>query len=349
MNRNSRAVPIGPLQMGGDNPIVIQTMWDKPLSSDLKEEKKALEKMASMGCGLVRFASPNMAAAEQLGRLAEQTEMPLVADIHFDYRIALKCMDYPLVKIRINPGNIGERWKTEEVIRKAADREIALRVGANEGSLPKELRGAQNRAAAMVDAAAEQLNILEKLNFGNAVVSLKSSDVEICRQANRLFAEKYDYPLHLGVTEAGPLIPSLVKSTLALGDLLREGIGDTIRISISDSPFREIMAARELLANLGLGFRPHVNIVSCPKCGRTTFDTHRFVEDIEASLYGINKNLTIAVMGCVVNGPGEAQHADLGITGMGDQIALFHKGEIIGRAPLCEAKEAFLQELDKLL
>ncbi len=335
--------------MGGDNPVIIQTMWDKPLTRDLAEEREALEKMAAMGCGLVRFAAPSRDGAEQLGRLAEQTSMPLVADIHFDYRIALKCMDYPLAKIRINPGNIGESWKTEEVIRKAADRGVALRVGANEGSLPRELRGAQNRAAAMVEAAAEQLNILEKLNFRNAVVSLKSSDVEICRQANRIFAGQYDYPLHLGVTEAGPLIPSLVKSTLALGDLLREGIGDTIRISISDSPFREIMAARELLANLGMGSRPHVNIVSCPKCGRTTFDTHKFTEEIESYLYSINKNLTVAVMGCVVNGPGEAQHADLGITGMGDKIALFHKGEIIGRAPLCEAKEAFLKELEKLL
>ncbi len=305
--------------------------------------------MASMGCRLVRFAAPNQAAAEQLGLLARESPVPLVADIHFDYRIALRCMDFPLAKIRINPGNIGASWKTEEVIRKAADTGVALRVGANEGSLPKELRGAENRAAAMVQAAEEQLDILEKLNFSRAVVSLKSSDVDICRRANRLFAEKYDYPLHLGVTEAGPLIPSLVKSTLALGDLLREGVGDTIRISISDSPFKEIMAARELLANLGMGNVPHVNLVSCPKCGRTTFDTHKFTEEIEASLYSIEKNLTIAVMGCVVNGPGEAQHADLGITGMGDQIALFRKGEIIGRAPLCQAKEAFLEELQKLL
>jgi (E)-4-hydroxy-3-methylbut-2-enyl-diphosphate synthase len=335
--------------MGGESPVIIQTMWDKPLTSDLEVEKKALEQMASMGCGLVRFAAPNREGAEQLGRLAEETDIPLVADIHFDYRIALRCMDFPLAKIRINPGNIGDVWKTEEVIRKAADKGIALRVGANEGSLPKELRGAENRAAAMVEAAEEQLNILEKHGFDQAVVSLKSSDVDICRTANRMFAEKYDYPLHLGVTEAGPLIPSLVKSTLALGDLLREGIGDTIRISISDSPYKEIMAARQLLANLGLGGIPHVNLVSCPKCGRTTFDTHQFTEEIEQYLYTIDKNLTIAVMGCVVNGPGEAQHADLGITGMGDQIALFHKGKIIGRAPLCQAKEAFLEELQKLL
>ena len=340
---------IGPLVMGGDNPFIIQTMWDKPLTEDLAEEKEALARMKGMGCDLVRFAAPSLEGAEQLGKLSQDSPVPLVADIHFDYRIALRCMDFPLAKIRINPGNIGASWKTEEVIRKAADRGIALRVGANEGSLPKELRGAENRAAAMVQAAEEQLGILEKLNFTSAVVSLKSSDVDICRRANRLFAAKYDYPLHLGVTEAGPLIPSLVKSTLALGDLLREGVGDTIRISISDSPFREIMAARELLANLGMGAVPHVNLVSCPKCGRTTFDTHRFTEEIESTLYSINRDLTIAVMGCVVNGPGEAQHADLGITGMGDQIALFRKGEIIGRAPLCQAKEAFMEELQKLL
>ncbi|MDC7221652.1 MAG: flavodoxin-dependent (E)-4-hydroxy-3-methylbut-2-enyl-diphosphate synthase [Spirochaetales bacterium] len=348
MRRKSRPVKVGSLTMGGDNPVVIQTMWDKALTPDLEEEKKALSRMAAMGCSLVRFAAPNQKSAEHLGRLAQETDIPLVADIHFDYRIALRCMDFPIAKIRINPGNIGEAWKTEEVIRKAADKGIPLRVGANEGSLPKELRGAENRAAAMVQAAEEQLDILEKLNFDQAVVSLKSSNVEICRTANRLFAEKYDYPLHLGVTEAGPLIPSLVKSTLALGDLLREGIGDTIRISISDSPYKEIMACRELLANLGLGTVPHVNLVSCPKCGRTTFDTHKFAEEIETSLYSIDKNLTIAVMGCVVNGPGEAQHADLGITGMGDQIALFHKGEIIRRAPLCQANEVFWEELEKL-
>ncbi|MDC7223626.1 MAG: flavodoxin-dependent (E)-4-hydroxy-3-methylbut-2-enyl-diphosphate synthase [Spirochaetales bacterium] len=349
MRRKSRPVKVGPLTMGGDHPVIIQTMWDQPMTSDLETEKEALRRMATMGCGLVRFAAPSQEAAEQLGRLAGQTELPLVADIHFDYRIALRCLDFPIAKIRINPGNIGDAWKTEEVIKKAADKGVALRVGANEGSLPKELRGAENRAAAMVQAAEKQLDILEKLKFDQAVVSLKSSDVEICRTANRLFAERYDYPLHLGVTEAGPLIPSLVKSTLVLGDLLREGIGDTIRISISDSPFKEIMAGRELLANLGLAAVPHVNLVSCPKCGRTTFDTHKFAEEIEASLYGINKNLTIAVMGCVVNGPGEAQHADLGITGMGDKVALFRKGEIIGRAPLCQAKEAFMEELSKLL
>lgn len=335
--------------MGGSGPVHIQTMWDKPLSADLVREREDLDTMAAMGCALVRFAAPDLEGAEQLGRLASLTEMPLVADIHFDYKIAMRCMDYPLVKIRINPGNIGAPWKTEEVIRKAADKGIALRVGANQGSLPRDLRDQDDGARAMVDAAERQIEILERLGFRNAVVSLKSSSPEVCLRANRLFSERHDYPLHLGVTEAGPLIPSLVKSTLALGNLLREGVGDTLRISISDSPFKEIMAARELLGQLGLGAAPHVNIVSCPKCGRTTFDTHGFTGDIENYLYTIRKELTLAIMGCPVNGPGEAGHADLGITGMGDKVALFRRGEIIRREPLCQAKEAFLEELNKLL
>jgi (E)-4-hydroxy-3-methylbut-2-enyl-diphosphate synthase len=348
MKRKSREVTVGPLIMGGSQKIHIQTMWDKPLSSQLSEEKEALQRMASMGCSLVRFAAPDLESADQLGRLSQMTSMPLVADIHFDYKIAMRCMDFPLAKIRINPGNIGAEWKTEEVIAKAADRGIALRVGANEGSLPKELIGANDRALAMVEAAEKQLNILEKHNFDQAVVSLKSSNVEICRQANRLFAQNHDYPLHLGVTEAGPLVPSLIKSTLALGDLLREGIGDTIRISISDTPYREIMAARELLANLGLGSVPHVNLVSCPKCGRTTFDTHRFVEEIESYLYTIEKNMTIAIMGCVVTAPERLVMLNWVLPVLGDRVAIFKKGEIIRREPLCQAKEAFLEELHRL-
>ncbi|MDA3850855.1 MAG: flavodoxin-dependent (E)-4-hydroxy-3-methylbut-2-enyl-diphosphate synthase [Spirochaetaceae bacterium] len=346
--RKSKSFTLGPHNFGGSADILVQSMWDKPLSAQLKEEEKALQSMFQMGCDLMRFAVPDIEAAESLGKLAEKNIMPLVADIHFDYRLAMRVMDFPIVKIRINPGNIGAPWKVEEVIRKAQDRGIALRVGANEGSLPKSLKNHKNKVEAMILSVLEQLELLEKIKFQRVVVSLKSHSVDRTIEANRLFAKDYDYPLHLGVTEAGPLIPSLIKSSLALGTLLKENIGDTLRISISDSPFKEIQAARELLSQLHLNRRKHVEIISCPKCGRTSFDTHKFTEEIEAKLLRLNKDISLAIMGCEVNGPGEAKQADLGITGSGERIIIFKKGKIIRKEPMDKALEAFWEELEKL-
>jgi len=348
MNSKTREVHIGNLSLGAGNPICVQTMWDRPISSNILEDLREIEGLKDAGCDLLRFAVPDQEAVKALGALAERSVLPLVADIHFDYRLAMDIMEFPIAKIRINPGNIGASWKVEEVLKKAMDKKVALRVGANQGSLPSSLKNHKNPAEAMVLAAESQLEILEKHHFTQAVVSLKSSSIKHTVNANRLFASKYDYPLHLGVTEAGPLIPSLVKSSLALGELLKEGIGDTIRISISDSPRKEIQAARELLSQLGLDSRAHVEIISCPKCGRTGFDTHKFTAELEEDILRLNKNITLAIMGCEVNGPGEAKHADLGIAGSGGKVVIFRKGSIIRREPLCNAHQAFLEELAKL-
>jgi (E)-4-hydroxy-3-methylbut-2-enyl-diphosphate synthase len=250
-------------------------------------------------------------------------------------------------KIRINPGNIGASWKVREVLTAAGERGIPIRVGVNSGSLPKSLRGHGDTAEAMVEAAEMEMELFEKLSFRDVVYSIKSSDIDTTVRANRLFSQKYSFPLHLGVTEAGPLIPGVVKSSVAMSMLIREGIGDTIRVSLSDSPENEVITGMEILAASGIRIdRP--NIVSCPRCGRSTFDTHAFVEELAPYLYGLRKKATIAVMGCVVNGPGEAREADLGITGAGKEIIIFRKGEIVKRVRREDALREFTEELEKL-
>jgi (E)-4-hydroxy-3-methylbut-2-enyl-diphosphate synthase len=330
--------------MGGDAPISIQTMWDSPLHEVSDSILVRLQKFRAMGCDLVRFAVPDEKSVEPLGRLAAVSPLPLVADIHFDYRLAMAIMDYPIVKLRINPGNIGADWKVAEICLKAKDRGIAIRVGGNAGSLQPKHRE-MGVARGMAASVEEQIGILRKHGFENIVVSLKASDTEATLEANRLFRKNHDEPLHIGITEAGPLVPALIKSTLGLSGLLNEGIGDTVRISISDTMETEILAARELLAQLGLRKGPHVEIISCPRCGRTEFDTHAFALEVQDDLYALDKSLKVAIMGCPVNGPGEARDADIGITGSGDVVVIFKNGTIIRREKLCNAKTAFLEEI----
>lgn len=345
--RKTRPVSVGRVLVGGGAPISVQTMWKRPLREDCEKETiEAVLELESLGCEILRFSVPDLESAELLGRIAGQVELPLVADIHFDHRIALRCLDFKIAKIRINPGNIGNPAKVEELVRKAADKGIPLRIGVNAGSLPKALRKEEDVAAAMVKAAEEELSLLEKLNFRQAIVSLKASDVTSTVQANLSFSARHDYPLHLGVTEAGPLIPGLVKNTLALCRLLESGVGDTIRVSLSDSPEKEIQAGRAILQSTGarnLG----VELISCPTCGRTIFDVTGFLDRIQGYLQGLNKKITIAVMGCQVNGPGEAKRADLGVTGSGKQVVFFKKGRIIRRESADDAIEAFKEELEK--
>nr|MDA3811737.1 (E)-4-hydroxy-3-methylbut-2-enyl-diphosphate synthase [Spirochaetaceae bacterium] len=326
----------------------VQTMWDKPVEAVTVELISSINKLETMGCRIIRFAVPDIESATVLGELADRISMPLVADIHFDYKIALKCMDFNIPKIRINPGNIGASWKVKEVVQKAKDTGTVIRIGANGGSLPKDLKNIKNRAEAIVRAAEDQLEFLEKLNFHNIVVSLKSSDINENYYANSEFYSRHDYPLHLGITEAGPLIPAIVKSSIGLSKLLEKGIGNTIRISISDDPLKEVIAANELLSVLKMNSTKRINLISCPKCGRSSFDTHRFTEEIQEYLYSVDKEISVAVMGCMVNGPGESSHADLGISGVGNSIAIFKKGEIIRRETACTAKEAFIEEIEKL-
>lgn len=346
---NILPVAVGPITLGKDFPIAVQTMVDRPLTDKNTDFSELIKKYKLLGCDILRFAVPDEENMHLLGALAKTSPIPLVADIHYDYKLAMGCMDYPIAKIRINPGNIGASWKIEEVFRKAADKNISIRVGANGGSLSKEMRSrGLSIAEAMICSVEEELAIPEKLDFKAIVVSLKSSDVETTVTANRIFRKKYPFPLHLGITEAGPMIPALVKSTLGLSDLLREGIGETLRISISDSPEKELIAAAVLLKELKLASREGVEIISCPKCGRAEFDTHSFTDSVQDILYTIPKKLKIAVMGCPVNGPGEARDADLGITGSAGKILIFRKGEIVRKGDQCNAKEIFLEELGKL-
>ena len=376
MSRKSRSIKIGgfdkveAVTLGGGLPPVIQTMWKDRLSfSDLEGEAaealiSRIDGLKKMGCGLLRFAVPDLEAAEILGNLASMVSLPLVADIHFDYKIALRCLDFPIAKIRINPGNIGSRDKVEAVLSKAAERSRPIRVGVNAGSLPQDLRrladeGSLDSAEALVQAAEREIAIFDEFGFRDVLVSMKASSIADTIKANRLFAERSDVPLHVGVTEAGPLIAGVVRNTAALMVLLEDGIGDTLRVSLSDTVENEVIAGREILLaaaeNRSNGRaaqnrpRPHgVRIVSCPRCGRSGFDTHGFTERWKSRLYAVDKNITVAIMGCVVNGPGEASHADLGITGAGDKVLIFRKGKVIRTIDAAEADAAFGEELEKI-
>jgi len=362
--------------------VVIQTMWKDRLSfSDLDGAVKRIEGLAAMGCGLLRFAVPDVPSAEALGALAKLVSMPLVADIHFDYKIALRCMDFPIAKIRINPGNIGGRDKVKAVLDRAGEKGVPIRIGVNAGSLPQDLRERageknlttentefhggkyKNRAEALVEAAERELAVFDEFGFTNVVVSMKASNLADTIKANRLLAERTDVPLHIGVTEAGPLVAGVARSSAALSLLLSQGIGDTIRVSLSDSVENEVIAAREILgaaaeiAAIDGGSdtetrvtrlkRGGVTVISCPRCGRHGFDTHGFCGRWLNRLYAINKTISVAVMGCEVNGPEEARHADIGITGAGDKVLIFRHGKIVRTVTQAEADKAFEEELNK--
>ena len=322
-------------------------MWKEPLSAEtFTETVRRTEILASFGAELLRFAVPDAETADFLCKLQGAVSIPLVADIHFDHKLALICLE-KLPKIRINPGNIGSDKKVREVVHKAADKGAAIRVGINSGSLPRNLRGLKDTAKAMLLAAEDELEIFEALGFSNVLFSLKSSDISTTIRANELFSERHDYPLHLGVTEAGPPIQGVVKNTAALVPLLRGGIGATIRVSLSGSCEDELIAGREIIAAAGMGSRG-VNIVSCPRCGRTGFDVHGFLEKVEGWLLSLNTPITVAIMGCVVNGPEEARHADVGITGAGEKILIFRAGKIVRRVSSEESETAFREEVETL-
>jgi (E)-4-hydroxy-3-methylbut-2-enyl-diphosphate synthase len=356
---------VKPVAIGGGNPVSIQTMWKEPLALNADGETERvlgrIEGLAGIGCQLLRFAVPRIEDAEVLGRLAEQTAMPLVADIHFDYKIALRCLDYPIAKLRINPGNIGGEERVRAVLEKAAEKGRPVRIGVNAGSLPRDLREQADRGMialpfALVEAAERELALFEKYAFTGVVVSLKASTVEDTVEAARLFRAKHGspagIPLHIGVTEAGPLIAGVVRNTAALAGLLKEGIGDTIRVSLSSTMENEVIAGRESLNlftdNNNSENNNTIRLVSCPRCGRASFDTHGFTERWQTRLYALGKKAAVAVMGCVVNGPGEARAADLGITGAGNKVLLFKRGEKIRTVDRADADRAFEEELNKL-
>jgi len=348
------------VNIGGNNPVAIQTMWKDRLSiEDLKSASVKIDTLEKMGCDLLRFAVPDMQSAEVLGRLSEMVSMPVTADIHFDYKIALRCMDFPVAKIRINPGNIGDKHKTREVLEKAKAGKIPIRIGVNAGSLPQDLQKrvseGMDTSMALCETAMREMAVFEEFGFSDYLVSMKASGIADTIRANRFLSGKTGAPLHIGVTEAGPLTAGVVRNTAALLTLLAEGIGDTIRVSLSDSMENEIIAGREIVkAAFALApenerlRRRGVNIVSCPRCGRHSFDTHGFTDRWMEKLYAMDKDITTAVMGCEVNGPVEAKHADLSITGAGNKVLIFKHGKIIKTITADQADIAFEEELDRI-
>ncbi len=344
--------------IGGDEPVSIQTMWKSGIvdicenDEKLTELLKQINTLKSLGCDILRFAVPDMKSAASLVKIQNHTDMPLVADIHFDHRLALECLKGNVAAIRINPGNIGIRQKVGEVVNACREKGAAIRIGVNTGSLPKELsekveKNEISRAEALAETAAREAAVFEELNFSQYVVSMKASSVQETIDANEAFAKKYDVPLHIGVTEAGPLITGVVKSTMAFAHLLNEGIGSTIRVSLSSTPENEVITGREILHETGKR-KGGVTIVSCPRCGREGFDVHGFVQRWQNELLSMKKDITVAVMGCVVNGPGEGKHADLGIAGAGGKAIIFKKGKIIRTVNEVDADNAFREELNSI-
>ncbi|MCF0237583.1 MAG: (E)-4-hydroxy-3-methylbut-2-enyl-diphosphate synthase [Sphaerochaetaceae bacterium] len=340
----TREVKIGNIKIGGSNPVAVQTMYDIPLCSLEENFQVRMNILKAMGCDIIRFSYPNINEHEYLKKVVNLCPMAVVADIHFDYKNALDALDCNVAKIRINPGNIGTRWKTEEIVKKALDKGVAIRIGLNSGSLPKNNNN-KNTEELMVDTALEYISWFENIGFYNTVVSLKASDTETSYKAAKLFASKSNYPLHLGVTEAGGPVTSCVRSTWVLGRLLNESIGSTIRYSITGSIEQEVQAGVELLRTLGLR-KGGMKIVSCPMCGRCTFNSQGFLKDCEGEILSKGKDLTIAIMGCQVNGPGEAKGADIAITGIGNKTFLYERGEIVKEVTYLNSKKALMEAID---
>lgn len=337
----SRKVDIGNISIGGNSPIAVQTMYDIPLAQLENGFEARMHVLKGMGCDIMRFSYPDISEHDVLCKVVELCPMPVVADIHFDWRNAMDAMDCKVAKIRINPGNIGAKWKTQEIVKKARDMGIAIRIGLNSGSLPKTDQKIP-MSDLMVDTALEYISWFEELGFHKTVVSLKTSDSQTSYEAARLFASRSDYPLHLGVTEAGGVVSSCVRTTWTLGRLLSQGIGSTIRYSITGSIENEVYAGVELLRTIGLR-KGGVRIVSCPMCGRKSFDSQGFLNDIEADLLATGKDVTVAIMGCQVNGPGEAKGADIAVTGIGSKVYLYRNGKICKEVEASKAKDELLK------
>ena len=337
----TKEVKVGSLRIGGDAPVSVQTMYDIPLSRLEERFESRMGVLKAMGCDIIRFSYPDIAEHDALCEVVRRCPMPVVADIHFDYRNAMDAMDCGVAKIRINPGNIGARWKTEEVVRKALDKGVAMRIGLNSGSLPRNEEG-KDKVNLMVDTALEYIGWFENLGFKDTVVSLKASDSELSYQAAVKFSKRSDYPMHIGVTEAGGVVTSCVRSTWTLGRLLEQGIGGTMRYSITGSIEDEVQAGVELLRTLGLR-KGGMKIVSCPMCGRCSFNSQGFMKEVEHELLASGKDICVAIMGCQVNGPGEAKGADLAVTGIGNKVYLYRKGEIFKQIDAAHAREELLK------
>ena len=330
--RKSKEISIGNVKIGNNNPISVQSMCNTD-TRDIEKTSRQIQELADAGCELVRLAVLNKDAGDAIKTLVKKSPVPLIADIHFDYRLAIQCINNGIAALRLNPGNIGKRENVEKVVSLAKQQNIPIRIGVNAGSLEKELKEKDiPLSEKMVESAMKHIQILEDLDFDLIKISLKSSDVLTTIEAYQLMAQKVDYPLHLGVTEAGTLKAGLVKSSVGLGALLSQGIGDTIRVSLTENPIEEVYAGYEILKSLGLR-QKGVNFVSCPTCGRTQIDLIGLAKKVEEKFKDLDLPITIATMGCPVNGPGEAKHADFGIAGAIGEGYIFQKGEIIARVP----------------
>ena len=338
----TRPIKVGNVQIGGQNRVVIQSMTNTR-TRDVEKTVAQILRLEEVGCEIIRVAILDMEDAEAVAKIKKQIHIPLVSDIHFNPDLALKAIECGTDKIRLNPGNIEDENKIREIVSRCKERNIPIRIGINAGSLNKKYEHSEE---AMIESAKDHLRILESLDFHDVCLSFKSSDPLECINVYRLASKTFDYPLHLGVTEAGGLINSTIKSSVALGNLLLEGIGDTIRISISDDPVEEVKVAKKLLRTCNLKMDVP-NLVSCPTCGRLQYDMLPIVRQMEDYLETVNKNITVAIMGCPVNGPQEARRADIGVAGGKDSAILFKKGEIVSAIPQDRIIETLIEEIEK--
>ncbi len=344
----TKQIRVGGVPIGGGAPVAIQSMCNTK-TENVAATVAQIHALERAGCEIIRVAVPTMEAAEAVKAIREQIHIPLVADIHFDYKLALRCAENGIDKIRINPGNIGSRDRVKAVADACSERGIPIRIGVNGGSLEKDLLAKYGSvtAEALVESALHHVRLLEDVDFTDICISVKCSDVATNMKAYTLLSQQTDYPLHLGVTEAGTVRMGIIKSAIGIGGLLCQGIGDTLRVSLTDDPVEEIYAAKRILSAAGVR-QMGVNLIACPTCGRTDYDMIPIVNEVERRLETCDKPITVAVMGCVVNGPGEARHADVGIAGGKSEGLLFRRGEIVRKVPQEGLVEALMHEIDKL-
>ena len=348
MRKTTKTVDIGGVKIGGNNPVAIQSMCNTD-TRDVKATVNQILRLEEAGCEIIRVAVPDQEAAAAVADIKKAIHIPLVVDIHFDYRLALECMKNGADKVRINPGNIGGTDRVKKVVETAKERSVPIRIGVNGGSLEKELieKYGGPTADALVESAMRHVKILENEDFDNTVVSIKISNVPVMIEAYRKFSEISDLPLHIGVTEAGTLRSGTIKSAIGIGSLLSDGIGDTMRVSLTADPVEEIYVAYDIQRILGLR-KKGVQLVSCPTCGRTRINLIEIANEVEKRLANVDKDITVAVMGCAVNGPGEAREADIGIAGGCGEGLIFRKGKIIKKAPENKIIDELMNEIEKI-
>lgn len=348
MRHQTKIVRIGNKIIGGDNPVLIQSMTNTK-TEDIKATIKQIKELEDVGCDIVRVAIPTEKAAKALENIKKEVNIPIVADIHFDYRLALLAIKYGADKIRINPGNIGSNERVKEIIQLAKKNNIPIRVGVNGGSLEKKYLNKYKKicAKALVESALDKVRLIESMEYDNLVVSIKSSNVLMSIEAYELISKQVNYPLHVGITEAGTLLTGTIKSSVGLGIILYKGIGDTIRVSLTSNPVEEICVAKKILKSLSLTTKG-VEVISCPTCGRTNINVIELANQVERMVEKIEKNITVAVMGCAVNGPGEAKEADIGIAGGKGEGLIFKKGQILKKVNESELLSVLKEEINKL-